>query len=296
MMIEANNLTKRFAKFLPPALDDVSFHVNKGDIFGLLGHNGAGKSTALGIMLGMVHANSGEVMIDGISVQHNHRKALAKVGAIFESPSFYDYMSGWDNLTYLTGLSGYKDRVKMEEVVELVNLTDRIRSKVATYSHGMRQRLGLAQALLPQPEVLLLDEPTDGLDPEGIKELRDLIGKLRDEMGITILFNSHLLSEVEQVCSHFAILKQGKVVFQGNQEDFNAGENRILLDVDDWEKASAVVMDLGGRWTNSGAFLPVDLDIAILVEKLVSAGIRVRAVEPRKLSLEELYFRHTGTT
>ena len=161
----------------------------------------------------------------------------------------------------------------------------------------MRQRLGLAQALLPSPELLLLDEPTDGLDPEGIRELRELIGRLRDERGITVLFNSHLLSEVEQVCSRFAILKQGKVVFQGTREDLDAEKGRVDLDVDDEAKAREVVVGFGGKWElGRSAHMPPEFDMADLVDALVKAGVRVRAVSPRKLSLEELYFRSTGIT
>ena len=185
-MLEIKKLHKTFGG-AKPALDDVSFSVKRGEVFGLLGHNGAGKSTALGIMLGMVRPDSGDVTIDGISVRENRRKALSKVGAIFESPCFYNYLSGWKNLKVPTGYSDFWDEEKAREIVELVGLTARIQSKVRTYSHGMRQRLALAQALLPQPELLLLDEPTDGLDPEGIHEFRRFILKLRDQLGVTIL-------------------------------------------------------------------------------------------------------------
>ena len=193
-MLEARGLTKAFGG--KPALRDVSFKLEKGEIYGLLGHNGAGKSTSLGIILGMVAPDAGEVEIGGVSVQKDRGQALRKVGAIFEAPAFYDYMSGWENLKILMGYSGGFDAKSAREVVERVGLTKRITSKVRTYSHGMRQRLALAQALLPEPELLLLDEPTDGLDPEGIKWFRDFILGLREEKGMTVLFNSHLLAEV----------------------------------------------------------------------------------------------------
>ncbi|MDB4541069.1 ATP-binding cassette domain-containing protein, partial [Akkermansiaceae bacterium] len=197
-ILRVKDLKKRFAG--KDALKGVSFEVQKGEIYGLLGHNGAGKSTTVGIILGMVSADGGEVEVGGVSVLDDHTSALKKVGAIFEAPAFYDYMSGWQNLKVLVGLSGKFDPKAAREVVESVGLTDRIDSKVGSYSHGMRQRLALAQALLPEPEILLLDEPTDGLDPEGIKWFRDFILSLREERGITVLFNSHLLSEVEQMC------------------------------------------------------------------------------------------------
>ena len=191
-MLRVSGLHKSFGG--RPALQDVSFQVERGEIHGLLGHNGAGKSTTLGIILGMVEPDQGEAWIGGISVQNDHSAALRQVGAIFESPAFYEYLSGWDNLKILAGYSGRFNATTARDVVERVGLSDRIRHKVGSYSHGMRQRLALAQALIPEPKILLLDEPTDGLDPEGIKWFRDFILGLRDERGTTVLFNSHLLA------------------------------------------------------------------------------------------------------
>ena len=216
-MLEATGLYKSFGG--KPALADVSFHVKKGEIYGMLGHNGAGKSTSLGIILGMVMPDGGDVSIGGVSVLQNRSKALQKVGAVFESPAFYDYLSGWENLKILMSYSSGFDAKSAREVIEQVGLTKRVHSKVRTYSHGMRQRLALAQALLPSPEVLLLDESTDGLDPEGIKWFRDFILNLRNERGMTALFNSHLLAEVELLCDRVAILREGKRVFEGTIGD-----------------------------------------------------------------------------
>ena len=193
VILEAVNLSKSFGG--KPALRDLSFTVREGEIFGLLGHNGAGKSTALGILLGMVEPDRGEARIGGHSVQRKRANALRYAGAIFESPAFYDYLSGWDNLKVLMSYSGGFEKEAALQVLEEVDLKDRIHSRVSTYSHGMRQRLALAQALLPEPRLLFLDEPTDGLDPEGIKWFRDFILQLREERGITVLFNSHLLPE-----------------------------------------------------------------------------------------------------
>ena len=212
-MLEARGLCKSFGG--KPALDDFSFSVGRGEIHGLLGHNGAGKSTTLGIILGMILPQAGDVTIGGVSVLAHRAQALRKVGAIFEAPAFYDYLSGWDNLKILMSYSGGFDPTAARAIVERVGLTPRIQSKVRTYSHGMRQRLALAQSLLPEPEVLLLDEPTDGLDPEGIKWFRDFILSLRAERGLTVLFNSHLLAEVELMCDRVTILREGKRVFDG---------------------------------------------------------------------------------
>lgn len=288
-MLEIKNLHKTFGGG-KPALDDVSFTVERGEVFGLLGHNGAGKSTALGVMLGMVRPDSGDVEIDGVSVRGDRSRALAKVGAIFESPSFYDYLSGWANLKILTAYSGYWDEVRAREVVELVGLSGRIRSKVSAYSHGMRQRLALAQALLPQPELLLLDEPTDRLDPEGIHEFRRFIVRLRDHMGVTILFNSHLLSEVEQVCSRVAIIRQGKLVFEGDSRSIASGDPRYRVEVDNWKRTAEIITAGGGDVIGEGDFtLPPELRVSDLVAALVGDGIGVSAIGERKRTLEELY-------
>jgi ABC-2 type transport system ATP-binding protein len=288
-MLEIKNLHKTFGGG-KPALDDVSFSVKRGEVFGLLGHNGAGKSTALGIMLGMVRPDFGDVKIGGISVREDRRLALAKVGAIFEAPCFYHYLSGWKNLKVLTGYSDYWDEAKAREVVELVGMTARIGSKVSTYSHGMRQRLALAQALLPQPELLLLDEPTDGLDPEGIHEFRRFILRLRDHLNVTILLNSHLLSEVEQLCSRVAIIREGKLVFEGDGKAISGGPPRYKITVGDWERTAKIITVGGGEVTAEGEFtLPENLRVCDLVAALVGEGIEVHSIGEHNRTLEELY-------
>jgi ABC-2 type transport system ATP-binding protein len=287
-MLEVRNLIKAFGG--KPALQDVSFQLAKGEIYGLLGHNGAGKSTTLGIILGMVAPDAGEACIAGISVQKERSKALSKVGAIFEAPAFYDYMSGWQNLRILMSYSGGFDEKAAREVVERVGLSRRIHSKVCTYSHGMRQRLALAQALLPEPELLLLDEPTDGLDPEGIKWFRDFILELRDERGMTVLFNSHLLSEVEQMCDRVAILREGKRVFEGSVKSFSEGSPIFELALEPWDKAEEIVRSLGGeKISASRVSLPLNVDPAELSAQLVHAGIKLREFARVHRSLEDVY-------
>ena len=183
-MIRLTNVAKRFGGRL--AVSDLTLTVPRGEIFGLLGHNGAGKSTAIGMMLGQVWPTSGEVSVCGHDVTRDRARALLKVGAIFESPAFYDYMSGWRNLEILSHYTARTSKERIREVVDWVGLTGREHSKVKTYSHGMRARLALAQTLLPQPELLILDEPGGGLDPEGIAEMRQTILRLHREMGLTI--------------------------------------------------------------------------------------------------------------
>ncbi|MEX1048415.1 MAG: ABC transporter ATP-binding protein [Akkermansiaceae bacterium] len=293
-MLSATGLYKKFSG--KPALTDVSFHVRRGEIFGLLGHNGAGKSTSLGIILGMVMPDRGDVTIDGISVLKDRSAALRKVGAIFEAPAFYDYLSGWDNLKILMSYSGGFDAAAARAVVERVGLSKRIGSKVRTYSHGMRQRLALAQALLPEPEVLLLDEPTDGLDPEGIKWFRDFILNLRDERGMTVLFNSHLLVEVELMCDRVAILREGRHVFEGTVSGLQDDTPVFEVDLEPWGTACGLVHSVGGAVLAAGRIsLPPAADPALLVEMLVRSGVRVRAFSPVRRSLEDLYMEiHNG--
>ena len=291
-MLDVKNLHKQFGK--KPALEDVSFQVGEGQIYGLLGHNGAGKSTSLGVILGMVEPDQGEAFIDGVSVQKKRATALRNVGSIFESPCFYEYLSGWENLRILSNYSGPFDKKATEEIVGRVGLTERIGSKVRTYSHGMRQRLALAQALLPMPKVLLLDEPTDGLDPEGIKWFRDFILGLRNERGMTVLFNSHLLAEVEQMCDRVAILKGGKRVFEGKVASI-AGEERIYeADLDPWEDGMRFLELQGCRKVGEGRIsIPPEADPAILVAALVGVRVRVSAFSPVRRSLEDLYLEIT---
>jgi ABC-2 type transport system ATP-binding protein len=286
--LEIRNLRKRFGS--KTALDDVSFRITRGEIYGLLGHNGAGKSTTLGIILGMVGANSGSVLISGIDVTTHHARALARIGAIFETPAFYDYLSGWDNLRILMGYSGGFDADAAGRIVDRVGLARRIHSRVATYSHGMRQRLALAQALLPEPVMLLLDEPTDGLDPEGIKWFRDFILELRADRGITVLFNSHQLAEVEQMCDRVAILRNGRRVFEGPVRGL--AEDRPVFEVDltPWGTACGIVASHHGEIIAPGRVsLPAGADPAALVATLVGAGVAVRAFAPVRRSLEDLY-------
>ena len=295
-MLEISGLWKQFAG--KPALEDVSFNVRKGEIYGLLGHNGAGKSTTLGIILGMVEPQRGGVKIGGHDVGRERAKALRKVGAIFESPAFYEYLSGWENLRILTSYSGGFNKADAREVVERVGLTKRIDSKVRTYSHGMRQRLALAQALLPEPEILLLDEPTDGLDPEGIHWFREFILGLRKERGMTVLFNSHLLGEVEIMCDRVAILRDGRRIYEGNVRELASEVPVFNVELDPWDKACQVIHAHGGELMGPGKIsMPADSDTAALVASLVGAGVRVSAFTPVKKSLEDFYMeiRRNGT-
>lgn len=272
------------------ALSELSLTMERGEIFGLLGHNGAGKSTTFGMMLGQVHPDGGEAFIAGHSVQRERAAALRRVGAIFETPAFYDYMSGWENLRFFVSLTGLVSPERLLEVVRMVRLEERIHDPVSAYSHGMRQRLALAQALLPDPEFILLDEPTEGLDPEGIHEMREMIRDLRDQRGLTVMLSSHLLSEVELLCDRVAILHRGIMVFCGS---WKSDDPRWKLDLDDWERAIPVLRSAGATVTPPDTLLlPLEVDMADVVASLVGAGVRVRSVEPQRTTLEDFYLQH----
>ena len=289
-MIQLHQVQKIFAKRM--AVEDLDLEVPRGDIFGLLGHNGAGKSTAIGMMLGQVWPTRGEIKICGHDVTRVRQKALQKVGAIFESPVFYDFLSGWRNLEILTHYSGRTTKSRISEVVEWVGLTGREHSKVKTYSHGMRARLALAQALLPKPELLILDEPSDGLDPEGIHEMRQTILRLHRELGLTILLSSHLLNEVEQLCTRIAVMNQGKKVFEGKIAEAKQPKNWVRLRVGNF--VEAVNLLRGAKMIDEdrdGKLITLADRIATdqIVKYLVGQGMPLFEIAHVEQTLEDFY-------
>lgn len=289
-MISLRSVSKRFGA--RPAVENLTLEVPRGGLFGLLGHNGAGKSTTIGMLLGQVTPDDGEVSVNGADVFRQRRRALARVGAIFETPAFYDYLSGSRNLRIFCEYTAPLDETRMAEVVRLVGLSDRIRDPVGTYSHGMRQRLALAQALLPDPELLILDEPSEGLDPEGIHEMRNLILRLNREWGLTILFSSHLLSEVQHLCSHLAVMREGRLLFTGNWREFDADKPWIRVRVDRQAEAEKELREAGliAAFEHDGhGQLANGTSVAGITEWLVRRGYRVEAIHPVERTLEDFY-------
>ena len=274
------------------AVEDLNLEVPQGAIFGLLGHNGAGKSTAIGMMLGQVWPSQGEIWVCGHEITGHRRLALQKVGAIFETPVFYDYLSGWRNLEILSTYTAPTPRKRLREVIEWVGLGGREHGKVKTYSHGMRARLALAQALLPQPELLILDEPSDGLDPEGIHEMRLTIQRLQRELRLTILLSSHLLSEVGQLCTRIAVMKQGRKVFEGDLATALGKTRWLRLRTGDFVaavkelRASGLVQaDREGRLIALSDGFGSDA----IVRALVGMGMPVFEIAPEEATLEGFY-------
>lgn len=243
--IEVSNVSKTFKK--RKVIKDASFTISDGDICGFIGPNGAGKTTIMKIITGLVKPDKGNVFVNGLDVFKNREKALVGVGAVLETPIFFDYMSGRKNLQNLARLNlgmNRKDQLKkVEEVLEIVGLKtnseDRGNDKVRTYSLGMKQRLGIAQALLNNPSIVILDEPTNGLDPLGMKELRELILRLREEFGITFLISSHILDELKKVCDKYIFIKDGSIKWSGTAE-------KLLNTVGKYQDLEAVFMKLIG--------------------------------------------------
>jgi ABC-2 type transport system ATP-binding protein len=289
-MIELRHVRKCFGNNV--AVEDLSLQVPPGEIYGLLGHNGAGKSTAIGMMLGQVWPTQGEVRVCGHDVTSHRRLALQKVGAIFETPVFYDYLSGWRNLEILSSYTAPTARSRIREVINWVGLTGRERSKVRTYSHGMRSRLALAQALLPQPELLILDEPSDGLDPEGIHEMRETILRLHRELGLTILLSSHLLNEVEQLCTRIAVLNRGRKVFEGSLADTKGRHQWVRLHTELFASAADALREAGlitGTRDGQCIALKPGVGTEQIVRLLVERGLPVYEIAREEETLEQFY-------
>jgi ABC-type multidrug transport system ATPase subunit len=294
--IETHELTKTFDS--RTAVDRLSLQVQPGDVFGFLGQNGAGKSTTIRMLLGLVKPSSGQIFLLGHDVPQYRERALRKVGAIVDAPAFYDNLTGLENLRILSSLTSHVAPHRYREVLRWVNLSGRENDKVRVYSHGMRQRLGLAQALLPRPELLILDEPTDGLDPQGIREVRQLLVDLAQQHGLTIFLSSHLLHEVERICNRIAIIDEGRLLYQGTVQSLLENDRQFKIRTDRTEQAF--------QFLSEGLNLPVfkngndhlylkiaDADIAAVNHSLVTQGFRVFEISRHASSLEDIYFRLT---
>ena len=296
--LQTQELTKRFGK--RTAVDRLTIRVEWGDVYGFLGPNGAGKSTTLRMLLGLVRPTSGVIKFPVRASGWEYLRARSRIGAIIETPSFYENFSGRRNLQLLASLSGGVKSKRVDEVLDIVDLRDRARDPVRVYSYGMRQRLGIAQALLPTPELIILDEPTNGLDPQGIQETRKLIRRLRDEFQLTVLMSSHLLTEVEQVCNRVGIIHEGRLLYEGGTETLLAPVNRFKVRVDNLPVASELLRkELGVTVSQNGAaFLRIDADterIPAVNALLVAHGINVYELTPIQESLEEAFLRLTNT-
>jgi ABC-2 type transport system ATP-binding protein len=293
MMIETTNLTKRYGKQIV-AVDNLNLAVRKGEVYGFLGPNGAGKTTTLRMLLGLIRPTSGTGKMLGKPL--GTTQGLATVGALVESPAFYPYLSGWHNLRILARYAGVPPS-RVDVVLDQVELTQRARDTFKTYSLGMKQRLGVAAALLKDPELLILDEPTNGLDPKGMAEIRALMRTL-GHGGRTVLFSSHLLGEVEQICDRVGVISHGRLIAEGTVADLR-GQAQLLVRADPLEQAQRLAEQLYGaervQVMEGTLVLAVDpAQAAELARVLVTAGVALSELRPVKRSLEATFMELTG--
>ncbi len=293
-MIRTHQLTKRFGAVT--AVDGVNLDVRDGDIYGFLGANGSGKTTTVRMLLGLVLATSGEIEVLERSMPRSARAVLPQVGALVEGPAAYPHLSGRGNLSLLDAAGGDTTRrgrkARVNEALEQVGLDPADRRGVRTYSLGMQQRLGLANALLRQPRLLVLDEPTNGLDPQGIHEIRDLLTSL-NAGGTTVFLSSHLLAEVEQLCTRVGVLDRGRLVLQDQMEALRGPTGRTILHTPDAARARDVLRDRVVE-VNGAQVVVAEADSADVTRRLVSAGIRVAEVAPERRSLEQVVLAVSG--
>ncbi len=293
-VIEVQNLTKKFKDLT--AVNDLALNVYQGDIFGFLGPNGAGKSTTIRMFMTLINPTSGTIKIFDQPLKQKRNEILRRIGAIVEKPDFYGYLSAYKNLEILGQISGCDTSNKrIMEILETVGLEKRAKSKVKTFSHGMKQRLGLGQALLHDPDLIILDEPTTGLDPQGMKEIRELIIHLAKEKQKTIFLSSHILAEVELVANRMIIINKGTTVVEGStQELLNATNLKVTFEVDEIEKVKTMLSET--QWHKKIEsfgdyqilFFLEKEEIAPLNKFLVEQGINVHSIVPKR-SLEEYF-------
>ena len=299
VVLATHELTKSFSGTL--AVDRLSLSVRRGDVFGFLGPNGAGKTTTIRMICGLIYPTSGYAEVLDHQVPRDKEEALRHIGGFVEVPAFYGNMSARKNLRLMGSLNGKIEEARITEVLDVVGLRERADSKVGDYSHGMKQRLGIANALLHRPELIVLDEPTSGLDPQGMKDVRELIRALGTE-GTTVFLSSHLLHEIEQVCNRAVIINKGRVVVEGPVADLRPESSAVKVLTSDQERARGVIATLVGAQavTSDEGYLMVEGlngTVREMVRRLVAEGIGVDAVVPaREQGLEDYFLGLTQSS
>lgn len=294
-VIETSNLTKKFGKFL--AVDSIDLQVPKGGIYGFLGPNGAGKSTTIRMLLGLMKETKGQVKVFGKSIKEERLAILKRVGSMVETPSYYAHLTAYENLEVSRKILGVEKK-EINRVLEIVKLADVQHKAVKKFSLGMKQRLGIAQALLGNPELLILDEPTNGLDPSGIIEMRELIKRLPEKYGITVLISSHILSEIELMATHVGIINKGKLLFQGTMDDLrDKQKTEIQLEVEPRADAEAYFNEIGISYKGDQHFLYLDANLQPFKvnRELIMNGFEVNQLMVKKHSLEEIFLSMTNS-
>lgn len=298
-IVQIKNVTKKIGKKV--IIDELTFDVHCGEVFGFLGPNGAGKTTTIKMLLGLMSITKGEIYIDGFNVEKDFEKAIAKVGGIIENPDLYKYLTGYQNLVHFWRMYPDIKKERIDEVIKIVGLEKRIHDKIKTYSLGMRQRLGVAQALLNSPKLLVLDEPTNGLDPAGIHELRNHLRTLASEENIAVIVSSHLLSEMELMCDRVGIVQNGKLVRIQDMKEMLGEEvdSVIALAITPIESAKAYLESINSKYKPKIIGKEMEItecieNIPELVEKLVEQGIKIYGVRKVQQSLESKFLEMTG--
>lgn len=293
-ILECRSLCKTFGK--KQILKDVSFEIREGDILGFIGPNGAGKTTTIKLILGLQSITSGKVFINGYDVEKQFTKAIKRVGAIVENPDMYMYMSGYDNLKLVANMYEGITNSRIDEVVDLVKLKNRINDKVSKYSLGMRQRLGIAQAILHKPNLLILDEPTNGLDPEGIKEMRELLVSLAKKEKMAILISSHNLAELDNFCNRICIIKNGEIIetseISAIKKDVN--HQQFIIEIENTKDINKIYKE--AEIVNERIF-KINIkkeNVPDLVIDMVKNNIKVYEIKEDEKSLEDAFFERTG--
>jgi ABC-2 type transport system ATP-binding protein len=290
----ASNLTKVIGKRM--IVDSVSFQLFPGQVFGFLGPNGAGKTTTIRMLVGLIRPTAGTATVCGFDIQRDFEKAMRNVGCIVETPDLYRFMTGRENLEHFARMLGTA-RSEIERVAELVALAHRLDQRVGTYSLGMRQRLGIAQALLGSPRLLILDEPANGLDPAGIREIRELLRELATERQMSVFVSSHLLGEIEQMCDRVAIIHHGRILREGSVQELISSRREMEFRVDDVEHAAQIVREKGFEFRADTDRLWVSIDendAPALVSALAGGGVAVFHAQRRLETLEEMFLQATG--
>lgn len=292
-VVELKGLSKTIGK--KKIIDNLNLQLFPGQITGFLGPNGAGKTTTIRMMSGLMQPTSGEVVVEGQTLTEHFEETMSKVGVIVENPEMYKYMSGWKNLLHFARMNKSITKERITEVVEQVGMQNRIHEKVSSYSLGMRQRLGLAQALLHRPKFLILDEPTNGLDPAGIREFRTYLRKIADEDGVSVFVSSHLLSEIELICDRIAIIQNGQLIDirEMNQKE----EAHYYIEAQPLEQARALLVEHGLTVEESGLGFITKVEqqqIPAIIQTMVAANLQLFAVQPFRKTLEDQFLEMTG--
>lgn len=292
-IVELKQLSKMIGK--KKIIDNLNLSLFPGQITGFLGPNGSGKTTTIRMMVGLMKPSSGEVVIDGQVLNDHFEETISKVGVIVENPEMYKYMSGWKNLVHFARMNKRINKDRIKEVVNQVGLQNRIHEKVSTYSLGMRQRLGLAQALLHRPKFLILDEPTNGLDPAGIREFRTYLRKIADEEGVSVFVSSHLLSEIELMCDRIAVIQNGQLI---DIREINQKEDaHYYIEAQPVDQAREILAKQGLILEPSGMGFVTKVEqvkIPAIIQSMVTANLQIFAVQPFRKTLEDQFLEMTG--